>query len=87
MKETMQAGVPGTRHAVQPQTENKGKRMSKPYVPHGMERIKLSNLKQLETILSPNFHNATLITKPFRNFILKLAKGQLSLQTLTDIFS
>jgi len=27
---------------VQPQTENNGKRMSKPYVPHGMERIKLS---------------------------------------------
>jgi len=43
-------------------------------------------LKQLETIHSPTFHNATLITKLYRNFILKLPKGQLSLQMLTDIF-
>jgi len=43
-------------------------------------------LKQLETIHSSTFHNATLITKLYRNFILKLAKGQLSLQMLTDIF-
>jgi len=41
VKQTMQAGVAGTRHAVQPETENNGKRMSKPYVPHGMERIKV----------------------------------------------
>jgi len=42
-------------------------------------------LKQLETIPSPTFHNATLFTKLYHNFILKLSKGQLSLQTLTDI--
>ena len=58
----------------------------KQLTPHSQVCV-IKYLKQLETILSPTFHNATLITKLYLNFILKLAKGQLSLQTLTNIFS
>lgn len=39
--ETVQAGALEMRHAVQPQTDKNGKTMVKPYVPHGMERIKV----------------------------------------------
>jgi len=53
---------------------------------HHSQVCVIKYLKQLETILSPTFHSATLITTLYRNFILKLAKGQLTLQMLTDIF-
>jgi len=53
---------------------------------HHSQVCVINYLKQLETILSLTFHNATLITKLYRNFILKLAKGQLSLHMLTGIF-
>jgi len=55
---------------------------------HHSQVCVIKYLKQLETILSPTFHNATfmIITKLYRNFILKLAIGQLSLQILIDIF-
>jgi len=53
---------------------------------HHSQVCVIKYLKQLESILSPTFHNATLITKLYRIFILKLAKSQLSLQMLTDIF-
>ena len=37
----MLAGTPGTRRAVQPQTDASGKEMYKPCVPPGTERIKV----------------------------------------------
>jgi len=52
---------------------------------HHSQVCVIKYLTQLETILSPTFHNATFITNLYRNFILKLAKGQLTLQMLTDI--